>query len=119
MNNSEDDEEFRVESDYFRLEGITDEDLLKVKEMGRSECPRRYCWWWHTISFDWELKPEHGCTWSESAKSENWPHKDEQCIRCDKSSKVDLFESRGPHIAADGVDPSKWFEHQQQVNKVR
>lgn len=27
----------------------------------REECPRRYCWYWHSLSFDWDLKPEDGC----------------------------------------------------------
>lgn len=116
MNKNQENEDFRLGLHYFRRDEITEEDLLKVKEMDGSECPRRYCWWWHSLGFEWELTAEEGCTWAETAQSENWPHKDERCIRCDKSSTVDLFESRGPHIAADGVDPSKWFDYQKEQN---
>src|SRR5436305_1405604 len=31
------------------------------ERLTREQCPRRYCWYWHSLSFDWALKPEDGC----------------------------------------------------------
>jgi hypothetical protein len=24
--------------------------------LARESCPRRYCWYWHTLAFDWDIK---------------------------------------------------------------
>ena len=36
----------------------------------REDCPRRYCWWWHSLQFDFHLAPSEG-----RELAERWPRK--------------------------------------------
>ncbi len=37
-------------------------ELKQARErLSRESCPRRYCWYWHMLAFDWELSPAEGC----------------------------------------------------------
>ena len=41
-------------------------ELQQARErLTRESCPRRYCWYWHTRAFDWDLSPEQGCEVAE------------------------------------------------------
>src|SRR4051794_17315725 len=33
--------------------------------LARESCPRRYCWYWHTLDFDWDVSPAEGCEVAE------------------------------------------------------
>jgi hypothetical protein len=39
----------------------TEEDMRRVAALAGTDCPRRYCWWWHSLAFDWKLTPTEGC----------------------------------------------------------
>ena len=98
---------------YFLSVVPSAEDLERAASLGAEECPRRYCWWWISLSFEWGLMPSEGCTWPQSPKREHWHYKETPCRRCDASSQIDHFESRGPHIEADGIDASAWLKARQ------
>src|SRR5579859_5681754 len=70
-------------------------------------CPRRYCWYWATLSFDWHLKPEEGCRVAKEfigdarrqLQVEPW----RQCCRATGNpQQPDFYEPREPHLSADG-----------------
>jgi hypothetical protein len=84
------------------------EDLARAASIPAQECPRRYCWWWRSLSFDWELTPSEGCTFSTSPKPPGMTNADVSCRRCDSSSAVDHYEPREPHILKDGFAVPRW-----------
>jgi hypothetical protein len=80
------------------------------KRLTSDQCPRRYCWYWHSLSFDWQLKPIDGCQ-----VAEQHPHDKRlarggakvvprrQCCRATGNPlHVDYYEPREPHLKADG-----------------
>ena len=83
------------------------------KRLTGKQCPRRYCWYWHSFSFDWHLKPEHGCRVGvdhvgdarlarHGAEVGPW----RQCCRASGNpGHPDYYEPREPHLAADGWPP--------------
>jgi hypothetical protein len=90
-------------------------DLAREK-LTRDQCPRRYCWFWHSLGFDWELKPEEGCgvpnehprdelLERRGAELEPW----RQCCRASGNPQhPDYYEPREPHLKADGW-PEDYF----------
>lgn len=81
------------------------------KKLTRSSCPRRYCWYWHTLSFDWHLSPDQGCEVAErhiyrllleraqGSTIQPW----QQCCRATGNLQhPDYYEPREPHLEADG-----------------
>ena len=88
------------------------EDIARASRLSPDECPRRYCWWWRSLSFEWEIPVSQGCTFifdrDRGKVSANYPGRDSPCCRCDKSSSVDHFEPRDPHLADDGFDAKRW-----------
>ena len=98
---------------YFLSVVPSAEDFTRAASLGAEECPRRYCWRWISLSFEWGLTPAEGCTWPQAPKREHWHHKETPCRRCDASSQIDHFEPRGPHIEADGIDASAWMKARQ------
>jgi len=84
----------------------TPEDLARARDIPVTACPRRYCWWWHSIAFDWSLSPAQGCEFLQSAPS--WGHANVACRRADESSTVDHFEPREPYLKRDGFDDSRY-----------
>jgi hypothetical protein len=85
------------------------QDLERASQIGSNKCPRRYCWWWKSLGFEWELEAIEGCTWMDSPKPSHWRFTEFPCKRCDPSSVIDHFEPREPHIQSDGVDASDWI----------
>jgi hypothetical protein len=87
-------------------------ELEQARErLTRGCCPRRYCWYWHTLAFDWDLNPEQGCEVAqrhihrlllERAQGRPvglW----QQCCRATGNSQHrDYYEPREPHLKADG-----------------
>jgi hypothetical protein len=86
----------------------TQEDLARARQLSPDSCPRRHCWWWHSLLFDWEIEPSIGCTFLLSKKPPGWPHPEICCKRSDRESDVDQYEPREPHMEDDGFDVRHW-----------
>ena len=75
----------------------------------RTSCPRRYCWWWASLSFDFELSIDQGCDLAAS-----WPwkiapdHRPVCCRATGNSGHADYYEPREPHLLEDGF-PEDYF----------
>lgn len=89
------------------------EDLTKAANIPVDQCPRRYCWWWRSLAFDWEQTPLQGCTFLASDKPPNFTGGDVPCRRCDPSSAVDRYEPREPHLLEDGFAVTRWYSDAQ------
>jgi hypothetical protein len=84
------------------------DDLVRAANIPANQCPRRYCWWWQSLSFDWEQTPLEGCTFLNSLKPPDLPLVNDPCCRCDSSSTIDHYEPREPHLLEDGFPVSRW-----------
>jgi hypothetical protein len=91
-----------------QLYSPTADDKQRVAEMPRCDCPRRYCWWWRSLSFDWNLTVAEGCVFLKSKKHPDWKHADVPCKRANPESSIDHYESRGPHLLEDGFPLDMW-----------
>jgi hypothetical protein len=113
---NQDEEETVSKGRLFEVVEITDDDLRRAKEIPSDACPRRYCWWWASLSFDWNVPVKDGCTVVES---DDLPPKYRHipCCRSERSSPIDHFEPRVPHILEDGIDASRWLKRRFQENK--
>lgn len=89
---------------FFTCYTASAEDLEKVKSLQPRDCPRRYCWWWKSLQFEWNLPVAEGCTFLKEKKSVIWPHPDVPCRRADAASDIDHYQPREPHAEEDGVD---------------
>src|SRR5437016_13569406 len=76
----------------------TDLDRAKVEGLSPSDCPRRYCWWWRSLSLEWDVPVKDGCTFLSAAKRSAFRNADIPCCRCDPSSLLDHLEPREPHL---------------------
>ncbi len=87
-------------------------DIERATLLGPSECPRRYCWWWHSLSFDWDTPVAAGCTFvrdRERGKVDpNWPGRELPCRRAFPESPADHFEPQDAALAEDGVSADRW-----------
>lgn len=83
----------------------TAEEIARAKAMPENSCPRRYCWWWHSLTFDWDVPVVDGCTFLSSSKPDDWPNATCPCVRAVPDSGADHFEPREPHLIEDGVAP--------------
>jgi hypothetical protein len=77
----------------------------------RESCPRRYCWYWHTLAFDWDVSPEQGCEVAERhihrlllerRSKEPLPAWQQCCRASGNTQHQDYYEPREPHLKADG-----------------
>jgi hypothetical protein len=84
------------------------DDLVRAANIPVDQCPRRYCWWWRSLSFDWDVTPMEGCTFLTSPKPRNMTNADVPCRRYDSSSMVDQYEPREPHLLEDGFAGPRW-----------
>jgi hypothetical protein len=91
-------------SRHFQPVNPSNEDIATAMALPLSACPRRYCWWWHSLDFDWDLAPAEGCHYFEEPKPSHWADTDKPCCRCDPESTADHYEPREPHLEADGFD---------------
>lgn len=84
----------------------SESELDRARSLPKTECPRRYCWWWKTICFDWDLTPTEGCTFEkrrdQGGVDPRWPDREFPCKRCVPGSKADHYEPREPHLLEDG-----------------
>src|SRR6266487_3827108 len=84
------------------------DDLVRAANIPVDQCPRRYCWWRRSLSFDWEVTLSQGCTFLTSPKPRGMANADVPCCRCDSSSTVDQYEPREPHLLEDGFPVPQW-----------
>jgi hypothetical protein len=99
------------------LEVLPATDLERVAQIPAGGCPRRYCWWWCSSLFRWELAVGEGCTFLGSKKPKGYKYSNEPCCRSDPSSFFDQFEPREPFIEADQIDASKWLVFRDQTTR--
>jgi len=93
----------------FRVHSPSADDLARARALKRVECPRRYCWWWCSLAFEWGLAVSAGCRVLGAAKPPGWPDPDVPCCRLDPSSTVDHYEPREPYLLEDGFEVSHWL----------
>lgn len=93
------------------------EDLERAAALSPGDCPRRYCWWWISLAFEWHLPPAEGCTFLKAKKHPDWKYADIPCCRSDPSSPLDHFEPREPQIEADNMDASGWLSYRDEKNQ--
>jgi len=94
-------------------------ELQQARErLTRESCPRRYCWYWHTLSFDWDVSPEQGCKVGERQihrlllerrTGEALPPWQQCCRASGDPEHPDYYEPREPHLEADGW-PEDFFQ---------
>lgn len=82
----------------------TSKDISLAQALPWHECPRRYCWWWQSLSFDWNTSVVEGCRYVVSEHPPNNRFPTTPCVRCDPSSRIDQYEPREPHLVEDGFD---------------
>ena len=90
----------------FRSHSPSPEDLERARAMSCDDCPRRYCWWWVSLAFEWDKTIADGCTFDASVErgvvSTQWPHRESPCKRNTKHGNADHYEPREPHLMEDG-----------------
>lgn len=84
-------------------------DIERAQRLPADACPRCYCWWWQTLSFDWETPVTQGCRFMHVKKHPTYEHPHEPCVRCVQTSTYDHFEPREPHLLEDGLDGVNWL----------
>ncbi len=82
----------------------SDKDISLAQALPWYECPRRYCWYWQTLSFDWDTPVSQGCRYLRAEHSTNALSPNSACVRSDPSSCIDQYEPREPHLLEDGLD---------------
>ena len=79
-------------------------DVARARELSvLTACPRRYCWWWQSLDFDWDTPVTDGCRFFDAPKSAGWQFMDIPCSRCVSGSGIDHYEPRESHLEADGL----------------
>ena len=73
------------------------------------ECPRRYCWYWSTLEFDWELTPKEGCSLPLQTKPAGYLDPDQPCRRAVPGSPADHYEPNDRELEEDKIDPHDWI----------
>ncbi len=85
------------------------------ERLTRGACPRRYCWYWHSLGFDWDMPPDQGCEVAERhVHRVFWvgpavPPWQECCRATGNPLHSDYYEPREPHLEADGW-PADFFQ---------
>ena len=92
----------------FEIVTPSPEDLARAALLPLTSCPRRYCWWWHTLGFDWDTPVQAGCTFPTSRKPPKWRSPETPCCRSIDGSGADQYEPRNPHLVDDGFDDRRF-----------
>ena len=75
-------------------------------KLTRECCPRRYCWYWHSLGFDWDMSTEQGCEVEEQTRAisaeQSIPPWRFCCRATGNPQHPDSYEPREPHLLADG-----------------
>src|SRR5437588_49455 len=103
-------------------------ELEQARErLFRESSPRRYCWYWHTLAFDWELSPAEGCEVAERhitrlrlgrTQGEPVPLWQQCCRATGNPQHPDYYEAREPHLETDGW-PRDFFQIVGKVSRRR
>ena len=104
---------------YFLQNRISDMDLPRAAELPPDACPRRYCWWWRSSMFEWNLTVSEGCTFLKSEKPPGTTYGNVPCCRSDPSSNIDHFEPNEPYFESDQMDASRWLQFRTEKNAER
>ncbi len=94
----------------FRHVVPSSEETSRARSLPADACPRRYCWWWRTLSFTWQVSVTDGCTFPRDKKPDWWPQPDRPCCRSVPDSPAGHYESRGPMLDEVGTDGSRWLD---------
>jgi hypothetical protein len=84
------------------------DDVARAAALPLTACPRRYCWWWQSLGFDWDTPVAAGCTFLASNKPPGWPDPQTPCCRAVPGSEADQHEPREPHLQDDGFDDRRF-----------
>lgn len=112
-------DESDFDMDAYLLTMRSQQDLELARSVPSHECPRRYCFWWCWLRFNWEVSVQDGCAYMEAVRvglvPEGYPERELPCCRADEGSPTDHFEPRIPALIEDGLDEhenpwSRWWE---------
>lgn len=95
---------------YFLSVTPSEEDLERARRLPLDACPRRYCWWWRTLTFDWETAVADGCEYLDHPKPSHWENTNTPCCRSEVWTGIDHYESRGLHLTEDGFHPYRFYQ---------
>ena len=82
-------------------------DPARAAALSDDACPRRYCWWWRSAKFEWDVPAAGGC---------EFPHHNDPpvtivpgvpCRRAVPGAASDHYEA-SPYLITDDVDPARW-----------
>jgi hypothetical protein len=91
---------------------------LARERLTRESCPRRYCWYWHTLAFNWEINPDQGCEVAErhihrlileQKEGKSLPPWQQCCRATGNPRHADYYEPREPYLKSDGW-PKDFFQ---------
>lgn len=98
-----------VERKRSRIVGLSQDQIATVKSLKQTDCPRCYCWWWHSRHFEFDLSALEGCKVDELLFQKN-PNEPAICRRATKDPlDQDLHEPHESHLINDGFSPFYFF----------
>ena len=87
----------------------TENELKKAKKFKKTDCPRRYCWFWHSLRFDFELPIDKGCNLANEFPFNVLCKEPIFCRRrTGNISDKDLYERREPYLMKDGFEINRF-----------
>ncbi len=95
------------------------DDVKRAADIPLDQCPRRYCWYWHVLSFDWDAAPSEGCTFMKSEKTLLEPNPDIPCRRCDSNSQIDHYEPSEGNLNDDGFDDFRFVSRERLIEHIQ
>ncbi|MEO0631648.1 MAG: hypothetical protein AAFY46_13125, partial [Planctomycetota bacterium] len=63
----------------FNVYDSSHNDKERAANLPLDACPRRYCWWWQSLGFDWDMPPREGCTFESGIAG--WPGEERAKLR--------------------------------------
>ena len=99
----------RTKGRLFAVVSPSPDDLVRAASIPFDQCPRRYCWWWRSLGFEWDVTPSVGCTFLTSPKPRGMTEAETPCCRCNAASTFDHYEPREPHLLQDGFAVPRWY----------
>lgn len=87
-----------------------EQDLERARRtLKPTDCPRRYCWYWRTLSFEFDIPIIVGCELKDKYPWAAHPDSPLECSRVDGRRELpDYYEPREPHLREDGC-PENYF----------
>ena len=99
----------RTVSQRSRIIGLSQEEITRVKSLKKTDCPRCYCWWWHSDKFEFEIPVVEGCKVDELLFQKN-PAEPSVCSRATGDPlDRDLHEPHESHLSNNGFSPIYFF----------